>query len=238
MTEQHIRHDQALTYLRDHLSHAQTHRLSHALTLRQQLLRGHRATLITVGSRVCIQRAVPPRNLIGFTGTVQAITNDESADLLLDEPSTAAVATETDRTARPVPTETSPHLITGVPLTALTVTAPDEDFAALLHYLLTEATDEQLEEFNKARVDRLEQWASALADGDTVVLVNLDKKYLEGLSGTAEDVDHARCQFNLRLNPQSTKRLAYHLRNSKFALPNTATTYLLCNISTDSALIT
>lgn len=101
-----------------------------------------------------------------------------------------------------------------MPLSECAVTDPDESFAELVGFLLGQATPEDLESLDKAREQRIDALADGLEVGDSVMLANIQRKYLAGLTGTVQTVDHIKKRFSLLLDESSAGRLRYHGRRA------------------------
>jgi hypothetical protein len=234
-----VQYDEALAHIRDHLTQSQVHRLQHAMSLRHGILRDLRAALVTVGADIEITGQIDGmKYATGLTGTVQAIYDDKYADLLLDKRSTEVLATGKGKSAHPGAADVERYQLTGMPLGAFTATGLDESFADLIGYLLTLATEQELAQLDTARKQRIDQLAAELEVGDTVMLANIQRKYLAGLTGTVQTVDTRAKQFSLLLDEPSTDRLRYHSRNNRIEIPAGAKEFLLPRIALACALIT
>ncbi|WP_410570753.1 hypothetical protein [Amycolatopsis sp. cmx-4-61] len=235
-----MQYDEALTHVRDHLTHPQVHRLRHAISLRYGILGDLRAALVTVGADIEITGQIDGmRYATGLTGTVQAIYDDKYADLLLDPRSTEVLATGKGTSSHPGAADVERYQLSGMPLGAFTATGVDEAFADLIGSLLTRATEQQLTELSTARARRTDQLAAELKPGDSVMLADMQRKYLAGLTGTVQAVDPATKQFSLLLDEASTDRLRYHGRNNKIEVPHETKEFLLpLRIAFACALIT
>lgn len=234
-----MQYDDALAHVRDHLTHPQVHRLSHAISVRYSILRDLRSTLVTVGSDMVIEGTISDaRYATGLTGTVQAIYDDKFADLLLDEKSTKALAEGKGKTQHPGAATTDRYTLTGIPLSVCAATAPDESFAEVIDFLLGQATPDDLKQLDEVRKQRIDVLADGLEVGDSVMLANINRKYLAGLTGTVQTVDHAKKRFGLLLDESSTDRLRYHGRNNRYDIPHGVKEYLLPQIDVACALIT
>ncbi|RLK58448.1 hypothetical protein [Actinokineospora cianjurensis] len=106
-----------------------------------------------------------------------------------------------------------------MPLSAFAVTDPDESFVDLVGFVHGQATPADLESLDKARKQRIDVLADGLEVGDSVMLANIQRKYLAGLTGTVKTVDHAKRRFSLLLDEASTDRLRYHGRNNRIDIP-------------------
>lgn len=234
-----MQYDEALAHVRDNLTHPQVHRLLNAISARHSILRDLRSALVTVGSDIVIEGTISnARYATGLSGTVQAIYDDKYADLLLDEKSTKALASGKGSTAHPGAATTDRYTFTGLPLSACAVTDPDESFAELVGFLLGQATPQELESLDKARKQRIDALADGLEVGDSVMLANIQRKYLAGLTGTVKTVDRAKKRFSLLLDESSTDRLRYHGRNNRIDIPYGVKEYLLPQVAVACALIT
>jgi hypothetical protein len=234
-----VQHENALAAIRGDLTHAQVARLFSAISARMSILRDLQTAQVTVGADIVIELKISgAAYLQGLSGTVQAIYDDKYSDVLLDERSTKALTTGRGKTAYPMEEGTTRYLLTGMPIRAFAVTTPDAKFTEVLQFILGNATKTELDELNAARTQRRTQFAADLANGDTVMLTDTKRQYLQGLSGVVQSVDHPKKQFSLLLDERSTERLRFHSRNHSIDIPAGVTQYLFPRISIECALVT
>lgn len=234
-----MQYPDAVSHIRDNLTHPQVHRLHHAFSLRHSILRDLRRALITVGANVVIEGTISGAGYItGLSGTVTAIFDDKFADVLLDEESTRALASGKGKDRHPGAATTDRYRLVDLPVSVFAVIEPDESFAELMEFVLCHATVQDIESLNQARAQRIDELADGLEVGDSVMLSNIARKFLAGLTGTVTAVDRTKKQFSLLLDEHSTERLRYHGRNTKINVPSDVKEYLLPRISLACALIT
>jgi preprotein translocase subunit YajC len=219
-------YDQAAELVISRATQAQLARLHHARKVRTDLLRDLRALQVTVGCTAEVQTNISPKKLAGLRGVVLAIHDEAHVELQLDEQSAARAGSRVG----------PDRALSGMPLAALANTAPDEDFARMLAYLLCDANPEQAEQLMNNGHARRKQLSDDLAPGATVVLAGIgNPKFLNGLRGTVASVHADR--FGLRLDAKSTNSLRYHGRNERYTVPDGTTEYVVPNIPTSFALI-
>jgi hypothetical protein len=234
-----VQYEDAVAAIRDRLAQPQVFRLNNAIAARRDILRDLRSALVTVGADIVIEGRISGQAyLTGLSGRVQAVYDDKYADLLLDEKSTTALAAVRGKNAYTVAEGTTRHLLTGMPLAAFAVTDAAATFTEVIEFILGQATEAQLDSLDKVRAQRRDQLATDLAVGDRVMLADIGRKYLAGLSGTVQTIDRAKSEFSLLLDEPSTERLRYHGRNNRIMIPNGVKEYLLQRVAIGCALIT
>lgn len=234
-----MQYESAPVHALDNLTHPQVYRLFHAIEKRDAILHDLRTATITVGDHVeVVGKIGNARYATGLSGTVQAIYDDKFADLLLDEKSTTALAGGNGRNAHPDAADTDRYLFTGMPLSACRTVDPDASFVEVVGFLFAQATLEDLQAMTRACKQRMVVLGNDLEVGDTVMLANIERKYLAGLTGTVQAVHPADKRFSLLLDESSTDRLRNHSRNNRIDIPRGTKEYLLPQIATACAVIT
>ncbi|WP_410646268.1 hypothetical protein [Amycolatopsis sp. cmx-4-54] len=211
------------------LTQPQAHALRDAIKLRRRLLNDATnalyAALVTVGAQVTTRDIINPARYRGLSGTVQA-KNGKYATVLLDEASTAKLASQTGRNRVWMPEGTTRHSLDGIPVETLEVRDAPDGFGELAKFLINEAAPELLTSVDAARKQRLRALAADIGEGDPVMVTDVTPKFLAGLTGAVKSVDYAGGTCVVYLDENSTKQL--RLEDSpRYPVEASATTFPL-----------
>lgn len=115
-----------------------------------------------------------------------------------------------------------------------TTTTSTTTYADVIEYITNHASYAEIDQITQVSRNRFmalgRAQAATLAIGDEVTMHNISPKYLQGLTGTVEEIDTRTEMIAIRLDAVSTTKLQNNGRQRRYFISPLETNYLLTGI--------